>query len=49
MDKQILSLYAKSMFTCDIVNIFDEMYGAVISAHPASQVTNAVIDQIIEW
>ena len=49
MDKQILSLYAKGMSTRDIVGAFDEMYGAEISAGLVSQVTNAVIEQVIEW
>ncbi len=49
MDDQILSLYAKGMSTRDIVAAFDEMYGAEISAGLVSQVTNAVIEQVIEW
>lgn len=49
MDDQILSLYAKGMSTRDIVDAFQEMYGADISAGLVSQVTNAVIDKIIEW
>ena len=49
MDDQILSLYAKGMSTRDIVDTFQEMYGADISAGLVSQVTNAVIDKVIEW
>lgn len=49
MDDQILSLYAKGMSTRDIVAAFQEMYGAEISAGLVSQVTNAVMDQVIEW
>jgi putative transposase len=49
MDDQILSLYAKGMSTRDIVAAFDEMYGAEISAGLVSQVTNAVMEQVIEW
>jgi putative transposase len=47
MDDQILSLYAKGMSTRDIVAAFDEMYGAEISSGLVSQVTNAVIEQVV--
>jgi putative transposase len=49
MDEQILSLYAKGMSTRDIVDAFQEMYGADISAGLVSQVTNSVIDKVVEW
>jgi len=49
MDDQILSLYAKGMSTRDIVDTFDEMYGAEISPGLLSQVTNAVIEQVNQW
>lgn len=49
MDEQILSLYAKGMSTRDIVATFEEMYGAEISAGLVSQVTNSVMDNVIEW
>ena len=49
MDSQILSLYARGMSTRDIVGVFEEMYGAEISAGLVSQVTNAVMEQVIEW
>lgn len=49
MDEQILSLYAKGMSTRDIVATFEEMYGADISAGLVSQVTNSVIEKVIEW
>jgi putative transposase len=49
MDDQILSLYAKGMSTRDIVDAFQEMYGADISAGLVSQVTNTVLDKVIEW
>ena len=49
MDDQILSLYAKGMSTRDIVTAFDEMYGAEISSGLVSQVTNAVMEQVVEW
>ena len=37
------------MSTRDIVAAFDEMYGADISAGLVSQVTNAVMEQVVEW
>ena len=49
MDDQILSLYAKGMSTRDIVAAFQEMYGADISAGLVSQVTNAVMEEVVEW
>jgi transposase-like protein len=49
MDEQILCLYAKGMSTRDIVAAFQEMYGAEVSASLISKVTNAVMDQVIEW
>lgn len=49
MDDQILALYAKGLSTRDIVDAFKEMYGADVSASLISKVTDAVIDQVIEW
>jgi putative transposase len=49
MDDQILSLYARGMSTRDIVDAFEEMYGAEISAGLVSQVTNTVMEQVVEW
>ena len=49
MDDQILSLYAKGMSTRDIVAVFEEMYGAEISAGLVSKVTNSVIEKAVEW
>ena len=49
MDDQILTLYAKGMSTRDIVASFQEMYGAEISPGLVSQVTNSVIDKVVEW
>lgn len=49
MDEQILCLYAKGMSTRDIVAAFEEMYGADISAGLVSQVTNSVMEKVIEW
>lgn len=49
MDDQILSLYAKGMSTRDIVDAFQEMYGAEVSAGLISKVTNAVMEQVVQW
>jgi transposase-like protein len=49
IDDKILHLYAKGMSTRDIVDTFKEMYDADISPTLISNVTNAVIEQIVEW
>jgi transposase-like protein len=49
MDEKILWLYAQGMSTRDIVQAFDEWYGADISPTLISRVTNAVIDKVVEW
>ncbi len=49
MDGQILSLYAKGMTNREIVAFFKEMYDADVSASLISKVTDAVIEQVIEW
>ena len=49
MDDKILFLYAQGQSTREIVDAFQELYGADISAGLVSKVTNAVIDQVVEW
>jgi len=49
MDEKIHCLYAKGMTTREIVATFKEMYDADVSPTLISKVTNAVIDQVIEW
>lgn len=49
MDDKILWLYAQGMSTREIVDAFDEWYGADISPTLVSRVTNAVIEQVTEW
>jgi putative transposase len=49
MDDKILFLYAQGMTTREIVDTFKEMYGADVSASLISKVTDAVIDQVVEW
>lgn len=48
-DEQILCLYAKGMSTREIVAAFKEMYDADVSATLISQVTEAVIEQVLAW
>ncbi len=49
MDDKILFLYAQGMTTREIVTTFKEMYAADVSANLISKVTDAVIEQVIEW
>jgi transposase-like protein len=49
MDDKIHCLYAKGMTTREIVSTFKEMYDADVSPSLVSKVTNAVIEQVIEW
>jgi len=49
MDDKILFLYAQGMTTREIVETFKEMYDAEISPTLISNVTNAVIEQVVEW
>ena len=49
MDDKILFLYAQGMTTREIVDTFKEMYGADVSASLISKVTDAVIEQVVEW
>ena len=49
MADKILCLYARGMSNPDIVKTFDDMYGAEISPVLISRVTDAVVDEVIEW
>ncbi len=49
MDDRIIFLYAQGMTTREIVTTVKEMYGADVSATLISKVTDAVIEQVIEW
>ncbi|MEW4363836.1 transposase, partial [Aliikangiella maris] len=49
MDDKILHLYSQGLSTREIVKSFEEMYGAEVSASLISRVTNAVIEQVVEW
>lgn len=49
MSDKILFLYAQGMTTREIVTAFKDLYGADVSATLISKVTDAVIEQVIEW
>ena len=49
MNDKILFLYAQGMSTREIVATFKELYGADVSPALISKVTDAVIEQVIEW
>lgn len=49
MDNQILSLYAKGMTTREIAAAFKELYDADVSPALVSKVTDALMEQVIEW
>lgn len=49
MDDKVLSLYARGMTTRDIVDAFQEMYGADISPTLVSKITENVIEEVIKW
>ncbi len=49
LDDKVLFLYAQGLSTREIVKAFEEMYGAEISPSLVSKVTDAVIDQVVEW
>ncbi len=49
MDDKIIFLYAQGMTTREIVTTFKEMYGADVSPTLISKVTDAVIEQVVEW
>lgn len=49
MDDKILFLYAQGMTTREIVKTFKELYDADASPSLISKVTDAVIEEVIEW
>ena len=49
MDDKIIFLYAQGMTTREIVKTFKEMYDADVSPALISKVTDAVIEQVVEW
>ena len=49
MDDKILFLYAQGLTTREIVAAFKDLYDADVSATLISRVTNAVMEQVVEW
>jgi len=49
LDAQILAMYAKGLSTREIEAILQEMYGTQISAGLVSQVTESVLEKVLEW
>jgi len=49
MDDQILYLYGKGLSTREIVDTFKEMYDAEVSPGLISKVTEAVMDEVVQW
>ena len=49
MDDKILFLYAQGMTTREIVAVFKDLYDADVSAGLVSRVTDAVVEQVVEW
>lgn len=49
MNNQILALYARGMTTREITSVFKEMYDADVSPALISKITDAVIEQVVEW
>ena len=49
MDDKILFLYAQDISTREIVIACEELYGADISVSLVVKVTDAVIEQVVEW
>ena len=49
MSDKVLFLYAQGMTTREIVKTFKDLYDVEVSPSLISKVTNAVIEQAIEW
>lgn len=48
-DDAVISLYAKGMTTGDIANHLSDVYDSDVSRELVSKVTDAVVEQMIEW
>jgi putative transposase len=48
-DDAVISLYAKGMTTGDIANHLSDVYETEVSRELVSKVTDAVVEQMIEW
>jgi len=49
LDKAIMALYSKGMTTRDIQSTVKELYGVEISHSLVSEVTQAVVEDVVEW
>lgn len=49
MDDQIIALYAKGMSTREIGSMIKELYDVDISPSLISQVTDRVLDEVVQW
>ena len=49
MDAKIIYLYSKGMSTREISETLEELYDTEVSATLISRVTDAVLEQVIEW
>jgi len=49
MSDKISFLYAQGMTTREVSSTLKELYGTDVSATLVSRVTDAVIDQVVEW
>ena len=49
MDDKILFLYAQGMTTRESVAVFKDLYDADVSAGLVWRVTDAVVEQVVEW
>ena len=49
MSDKILFLYAQGLSTREVSHTLKEMYDTDVSASFVSKVTNAVIDDVVEW
>lgn len=48
-DDKILSLYARGMTVREIQGHLAELYGTKVSTDLISRVTDAVLDEVLEW
>ena len=48
-DEKVIALYSKGMTTRDIQEMIKELYGADISHTSISNITDSVIENVIEW
>src|SRR5699024_2466277 len=49
IDRKVISMYAKGMSQRDISDTIEEIYGFKISHEMVSQITDKVMDELMEW